>query len=41
VLGFNIKFKGKDDKKSVAFVTDSGDRVMLELAQIPEVSALY
>nr|WP_280921236.1 VOC family protein [Methanolobus bombayensis] len=40
VMGFNIKFKAKDDEKSVAFVTDPVDRVMLELAQIPDVKAL-
>ncbi|WP_321430792.1 VOC family protein [uncultured Methanolobus sp.] len=40
VLGFNIKFKAKDDEKSVAFVTDSSDKVMLELARVPNVKAL-
>ncbi len=40
ILGFNIKFEASDDEKAVAFITDSSDRVMLELAQIPDVTAL-
>lgn len=39
-LGFNIKFSAQDEEKGVAFLTDSSDKVMLELGKIPNVSPL-
>jgi catechol-2,3-dioxygenase len=39
-LGFNIKFSAEDEEKGVAFLTDSSDKVMLELGKIPDVSPL-
>ena len=39
-LGFNIKFSAEDDEKAVAFLTDGGDRVMLELGRLPDVLPL-
>jgi len=40
VLGFNIKFAAQDEEKGVAFLTDSSDKVMLELGTIPNVLPL-
>lgn len=40
VLGFNIKFAAQDEEKGVAFITDSSDKVMLEIGKIPNVSPL-
>ena len=39
-LGFNIKFSAEDEEKSVAFLTDGSDRVMLEFGELPNVSPL-
>lgn len=39
-LGFNIKFSAQDEEKGVAFLTDSSDKVMLELGKIPGVLPL-
>jgi hypothetical protein len=39
-LGFNIKFSAQDKEKAVAFLTDSNDKVMLELGKIPNVLPL-
>ena len=39
-LGFNIKFSAEDDEKAVAFLTDGGGRVMLELGKLPDVLPL-
>lgn len=39
-LGFNIKFSAQDEEKGVAFLTDSSDKVMLELGKIPNVLPL-
>lgn len=33
MLGFNIKFSAQDEEKGVAFLTDSSDKVMLELGR--------
>jgi catechol-2,3-dioxygenase len=40
VLGFNIKFSAEDNEKAVAFLTDGGDGVMLELGNLPDVLPL-
>lgn len=40
VLGFNIKFSAEDEEKGVAFLTDSSDKVMLELGKVPNVLPL-
>ena len=40
ILGFNIKFSAQDDDLAVAFITDGGDKVMLELGRIPDVLPL-
>jgi hypothetical protein len=39
-LGFNIKFSAQDDEKGVAFISDGGDKVMLELGKVPGVLPL-
>jgi hypothetical protein len=39
-LGFKIRFSAEDDEKAVAFLTDSGGRVMLELGRLPGVLPL-
>jgi catechol-2,3-dioxygenase len=39
-LGFNTKFSAEDEEKGVAFLTDSSDKVMLELGKIPNISPL-
>ena len=39
-LGFDIKFWAEDDEKAVAFITDGGDRTMLELGKLPDVLPL-
>jgi hypothetical protein len=39
-LGFNIKFSAQDEEKGVAFVTDGGDKVMLELGKLPGILPL-
>ncbi len=39
-LGFNIKFSAQDEEKAVAFLTDSSNRVMIELGKIPDVLPL-
>lgn len=31
--GFNVKFSAQDEEKGVAFLTDSSDKVMLELGR--------
>jgi len=36
-LGINIKFSAQDEEKAVAFLTDSNNKVMLELGKIPNV----
>ena len=40
VLGFKIAFSAQDDEKAVAFITDSSNKVMLELGKVPDVSPL-
>lgn len=40
VLGFKIKLVGEDSEKSVAFITDKDEKVMLEFGKIPNVSSL-
>jgi catechol-2,3-dioxygenase len=40
ILGFNIKFSAQDEEKGVAFLTDSNDKVMLELGKVPNVLPL-
>ena len=39
-LGFEIKYSGMDEEKAVAFIMDRDERVMIELAKIPEVAPL-
>ncbi len=39
-LGFDVKFSAEDEEKGVAFLTDGGAKVMLELGKIPNVSPL-
>jgi hypothetical protein len=39
-LGFKIRFSAEDNEKAVAFLTDSGCRVMLELGRLPDVLPL-
>ena len=40
VLGFDITFSAQDEERGVAFLVDSGNKVMLELGKIPNVSPL-
>jgi catechol 2,3-dioxygenase-like lactoylglutathione lyase family enzyme len=40
VLGFKIKFAAQDEEKGVAFITDSCDKVMLELGKLPNILPL-
>jgi catechol-2,3-dioxygenase len=42
VLGFHIKLSSKTDEfeKSVAFITDKNNKVMLELGKLPDISPL-
>jgi hypothetical protein len=40
VLGFKIKFAAQDEEKGVAFITDSSEKVMLEIGKIPNVLPL-
>jgi len=39
-LGFKIRFSAEDGEKAVAFVTDGGGRVMIELGKLPDVLPL-
>jgi hypothetical protein len=39
-LGFYIRFSAEDGEKAVAFLTDGGGRVMLELGRLPGVLPL-
>ncbi len=39
-LGFSIIFCAEDEEKAVAFISDGGERVMLELGRIPDVLPL-
>lgn len=39
-LGFKIRFSAEDDEKAVAFLTDSGGRVLLELGKLPGILPL-
>jgi catechol-2,3-dioxygenase len=40
VLGFKIKFSGKDDEKGVSFITDNNESIIIELGKLPKIEPL-
>ena len=40
VLGFKIKFSGRDDEKAVSFITDNNESIILELGKLPQIDSL-
>ena len=40
VLGFRIKYSGKDDDKAVSFITDNNENIIIELGRLPQIDSL-
>jgi len=40
VLGFRIKFSGKDDEKAVSFIADQNENMIIELGKLPQLDSL-